>query len=45
MWVGLIFCQRGPGGYGLPFKNMFRLGLIRSMGFGLGIRLAERGGI
>ena len=41
VWEGPNFGQRGPGVFGLPFKNRFRLGLEGSKGFGLGIRLAE----
>ena len=27
MWVGLILCQRGLVGFGLPFINRFMFGL------------------
>ena len=37
VWEGPNFGQRGPGVFGLPFKNRFRLGLEGSKGFGLGI--------
>ena len=44
MWVGLILCQRGLVGFGLPFINRFMFGLwVRGLanrswkGFGFGI--------
>ena len=43
MWVGLIFCQRGPGGFGLPFKNMFRFGLNKVNGLWVRNKVSRKG--
>ena len=42
VWVGLILCHRGLGGFGLPFKNRFLFGLIIVKGLWVW-NLANRG--
>ena len=42
VWVGSKFSQRGPGGFGLPFKNRFWFGLKKVNGLCVRNRISRR---
>ena len=42
MWVGPNFGQKGPGVFGLPFKNRFRFGLRKVKGLWVRNKISRR---